>query len=145
MSKPTREQKKERLDLTFDLLSRGWYIYEIRRELKDKYGVSRRTCDRYLSHAREELAEDWGVSIYELRTAQATFYRRIMRDESVNTGIRMKAASRIDKLFGLEKHLPQESMDWREMLKSKGIDPEEASNELRSALRDALGKSNESD
>lgn len=76
----------------------------IKETMSAKYDLSTRTISTYISRARAENVAASGRSKEDWRIEQMVFYRTL-RDDTTKRGIdRIRAAERIDKIFGLEQH-----------------------------------------
>jgi len=95
------DQLEERIELTYRLLSDGMRKSDIKRALRDAYGVCARTAENYLARARElqllDLREERDVH----RGASLAFYRRILTDPTAKITDKILAQKRIDDLLGL--------------------------------------------
>jgi len=95
------DQLEERIELTYRLLSDGMRKSDIKRALRDAYGVCARTAENYLARARElqllDLREERDVH----RGASLAFYRRILTDPTAKISDKLHAQKRIDDLLGL--------------------------------------------
>ncbi len=95
------DQLEERIELTYRLLSDGMRKSDIKRALRDTYGVCARTAENYLARARElqllDLREERDVH----RGASLAFYRRILTDPTAKISDKLHAQKRIDDLLGL--------------------------------------------
>jgi hypothetical protein len=130
--KPTREEEKERIEFTASLLSSGNRKGEIKRQLKARYGVSARTCERYLSRARPLVRASLGVSLEEVRLQSYSFWSSIIRDSTAPLRFKMRARKRLDKLLGLTTYMRTPAREPREA--------EELADLLRRALKDEKGR-----
>jgi hypothetical protein len=103
-NKPTRKSHLERVRLVADMLARGYRKLDIKLLVKKKFGVTARTVENYLSHARRMLMEELGTTRHEQRAKSLDFYKSILKDTSnANTKERLQAQQRIDKILGLEE------------------------------------------
>lgn len=100
-AKPTQAELEERIEFTAKLLAARYFKGDIKRALVARYSVDARTCERYLSRARELLIEWSGKSKDEHRNDALAFYESIIRSDA-SPADRMTAQGRIDKLLGLE-------------------------------------------
>ena len=85
------------------MLDERAYDHQIFAAMKEKYDISRRTAQRYLSRARDERilrtqkpAEEHRVDAYE-------FYLSVTRDKNATAGEKVRAQNSIDKLLGLRR------------------------------------------
>jgi hypothetical protein len=100
--KPTRAEQEERATFTAFLLSRYAHKGEIKRLLQARFGVSARSCERYLARARELLLAGSGAPLEEHRLQSYNFYVSVIRDPQATLREKLIAQKRLDKLLGLE-------------------------------------------
>lgn len=91
-----------RVAVTVELLSQGVRKSQIKRILVNRYQVSARTCENYLSRAREELLTDLREERDEHRGTALATYRALLRNPNAKVKDKILAQQRIDKLLGLE-------------------------------------------
>lgn len=101
--KPSNAEIMGRLEHCHDLIASGKRDSEIRQILRKKYHVSRRTCDRYLSRAREEMVACIGRPKEELIAESYAVYRGVIVDSLSTPSVIVRAQSSIDRLLGLRK------------------------------------------
>jgi hypothetical protein len=77
--------------------------YAIFALLKKTYGVSSRTCERILSHARGRIRDGTGKEIDQHRSDAYAFYDSIIRQPNASIREKILAQERIDALLGLER------------------------------------------
>jgi hypothetical protein len=143
--KPTRVEEEARVAYTVHLLSRYAYKGEIKRLLKQRFGISARSCERYLARARELLRERTGADLDEHRALSLGFYESVIRDPATTTREQLLAQKRIDKLLGLEERgqaarmeTDRQQADKLAALRQAALrDPE--SRELMARLAERLG------
>jgi len=100
---PTAAQKRERIDGVILRMRQGQTIGQIRQWLKGQYGVTTRTCDRYLSRARTEISEAIGRTEGDLRAESMAFYEGVRADPTATVWQKLKAQEQLDSLMGLAK------------------------------------------
>lgn len=100
--KPTRMQLEDRVERTRQLLAEGNRKHVIKKVLKQAYGVSAATCERYLRRARDLILEETGKPASEHRADAFAFYETLKADKSLPAIVRLKAQERVDKLLALE-------------------------------------------
>jgi len=101
-SKATKEELDERVEYTYFLLCRRLYKGDIKKLLKRKYSIGARTCENYISRAREILLKDTGKTRDQNRTDSLLFYESILAGPDSHLRDRIYAQERLDKLLGLE-------------------------------------------
>ena len=99
--RPTRDELEERITFTSTLLARRLYKGEIKAILKKKYGVTARSCERYLARARQRLIRRTGRSAEVHRGESVGFYESIIRNPESTLREKMSAQERIDFILGL--------------------------------------------
>jgi hypothetical protein len=100
---PTKDELAERLDFTFELLSRGLHKSEIKKQIRAKYGdLSARTIESYLSRAREKVLLLIQSNKNTVRAESYAFYEAMQRDGNATVREKILARERIDKLLGLD-------------------------------------------
>jgi hypothetical protein len=101
--KQTRQARwEERVNYACRVLGRRGYKHELFALLRNRYGISTRTCERVLARAREVMAQRAGKNRVEHRVDALSFYESVVRDPESTTAEKLHAQSRIDKLLGLE-------------------------------------------
>lgn len=109
--KPTQIEMSERVQLTADMLTRGFRKFQIKRQLQKKFGVCARTAENYLSRARARLLQDSGVSRGEQIARVLDGYNSTLRKLSdpafkLNLDaerVKLQTYDRIAKLLGLNQ------------------------------------------
>jgi hypothetical protein len=92
---------EERIELTARLLASGMPKGQVKRRLKAEWGVSARTCETYISRAREALTKQSGQAREELHLQAAAFYKSVIETPGIELRGKMLAQWRLVKLFGL--------------------------------------------
>lgn len=100
---PTAAEKRERIDGVILRMRKGETVGQIRQWLKGEFGVTTRTCDRYLSRARKEISEAVGRTETDLRTEAMAFYEGVRADQAATVWQKLKAQEQLDSLMGLAK------------------------------------------
>lgn len=93
------------------LLGKGAYDGEVKTVVAARYGISRRTVERYLRRAREEMRAEIGRDKPDLQAESLEVYRSILMDEDAKPIEKIKARERMDKLLGLEAPVKVASTD----------------------------------
>jgi hypothetical protein len=88
------------------LLSRYWHKGEVKKALKERYGISARECETLLARARTLIRDRLGTPPEEHRCQSYSFYVSVLRDPAATLREKMLAQKRIDKLLGLELRGP---------------------------------------
>ena len=106
-STKSESEMRERLEQVALCLAKGWKKSEINRVLCEKWDISSRTMETYLSRARGILAEWWNFyqgsdSRIELLAQVATVHQDIMTSVESSDKDRIAAAIALSKLFGLD-------------------------------------------
>jgi hypothetical protein len=103
MNRPTLEQRAEKEDFMYHLLSVCLLKSQIKSAFRERYpGTSSRTLERYLAAARKRLLAADGKTVEERRAESRAFYEAILRNESAAPRDRLYARERIDRLYGLD-------------------------------------------
>ncbi len=102
---PRSERVQERVALTMSMLNLCWPKYKIKKALMTRYGVSARTCENYLTWAREEMMDEIGIPVAEHRANIYGYYASIVADMSIPNSDpgKMEAVKSIRKLLGLDE------------------------------------------
>ena len=98
------DELEERVRLTRDLLSKGLYKGQIKKVLKEKYGVDHTTVETYLLRAREILLAELNQARDVHKSDALAFYKSILTDPKATVGNKINAQKRIDFILGL--HAP---------------------------------------
>lgn len=128
--KPTRAEYADRVSLCRKLIISGLLKCDVKRLLKEKYGTSYRTAERYLARARSQLVEETGLTLEENRAESKSRYLKLLQSKSEY--IQLKAQERIDRLLGLEAPAKHAATD------TEGHDLRPAMGKLTDAQVDAL-------
>lgn len=91
----------ERIELTEELLTRGFLESEIKRQLMGTYSISARTVENYLCRARERMLSNLALGKDEHRASALAFYRSIIRSETSTISERLRAQQQICWMLGL--------------------------------------------
>ena len=94
-----KEEIERRVNLTVMLLERGMKKHEIKKELKAFFGISARSCERYLARARLKLEEQMGYDRNELLNCQLTRLYEIQNSDNSTQREKILAAQEIRKLL----------------------------------------------
>jgi hypothetical protein len=101
--KPTREEIAERIEFTAHMLSRQAYKSNIKRLLKSRYGVDARTCERYLSRARQLMLKrrEEGYDPERDRQDAIDFWESFVKAGTVSVSQQFHAKERAEWLRGV--------------------------------------------
>jgi hypothetical protein len=123
--KPTEKEQEARVRAAIAMLRKGKYKHEIKHYFSEKWRLSPRTVERYLTRARDQIVTEENTDRDEQRALSASFYRKMAQDRAVPAGSRLFARKRIDELYGLDapKKLMQ-SVDVRESVVDIFTSPE---------------------
>jgi hypothetical protein len=105
--KPIKTEMDARLAATTKLLLQGKSDGEVKRIIAEQFQISPRTVERYLRHARGEMVESTGKDLDVLRKEAIAVYQAIIDDPEAENRDRIRARERVDRLLGLEIHLPR--------------------------------------
>lgn len=109
---------------------------EIKKQMKEKYGVDARTVENYLSRAREQIVQEVAETREYLRSQSVAVYRRILRSPDSTAKDKIMAQRQIDHILGL--HAPwkvaQTDTD------GKDISPDEARARVSDLARGVLNR-----
>jgi hypothetical protein len=100
--KTTNAELEERVTFVARLLSNGLFKSQIKKLIREKYGVCTRTAEEYIGKARKELRKRFGKDKKGHQTDSYSMYRSVVADPNNLVSDRLKAQERIDKLLGLE-------------------------------------------
>ena len=93
----------ERIERTRQLLSTQSPKYQIKKALREEFGISVRTCESYITQAREILLAETSKSRQEHTADAYAYYRSVLESETTSTAEKLDATKGIVKLFGLEE------------------------------------------
>ncbi len=96
-----RKRTAERVCRVADLLGRGAYKHEIKRWLRDRFGVGPRTAELLISKARDLIIERTGETKEWHRALAFSFYVSVIRDPDAPITLKIKAQCSINRLLGL--------------------------------------------
>lgn len=105
--RPTELEIEQRVDDCRKMMGLGYRDGQIKKAVAKKYDMSPRSVERYLRRARDQMREELGKSREDLRAESAEVYREVVRNAD-SFDARIKAQTRIDKLYGLESPLRHE-------------------------------------
>lgn len=92
----------DRIKLAMRMLGALYHKHQVYKVLMDTYGISARTCQKYVSAAREELRAMAGRDLAEAKGESLEFYKAIIQDPEAEPEMRLRARMRMDKILGLE-------------------------------------------
>lgn len=104
MSKLQKEYSyaDELIDSVMDYIAQKWTPAMIRRQLREYFpDITLKTCNYLIHNAKRRIRERYGIDPEEYKGEQIAFYEYIMR-KNYKIADKLKAAERLDKLFGLE-------------------------------------------
>ena len=102
VKRATHGEQRDRQDFAYGLLSKRLTGWQARKAMAQRYNISTRHGERYLSHARAKLLAESGKTEAEHKADAFAFYVAVLKNPSEMTAIKLKAQERVDKLFGLE-------------------------------------------
>ena len=137
---PTEKEQEDRIQFACKVWLEGRYKTAMLHKIADEFGISTRTAQKYLSLARDRLAEQTATSWQEKREEAYNRYLAIATDESMPPNARIKAQTRIDQIFGLDAPVKIARTD----SEGKDISVDEARDSLASLL-DSLAHRSGSD
>lgn len=76
--------------------------FEIHRLANEKWNVSWRTTDRYLTHARRFMLQRIGKTKNDVFGEAVMFYEEVIRSNKATLSEKLKARLRIDELFAID-------------------------------------------
>lgn len=93
------EEIEVRVSVTIALMQKGWRKSKIKRRLIEMFGVSARTCESYLSRAREEMRNETGRSRSEHIEDMYAVLTGIISDPDTTNLERIRAVREIRSLL----------------------------------------------
>lgn len=99
---PTKKEIEERVEFARNIYLKQRFKGQMIAEIKQEFGVSARTAEKYLSRAKEQVRELSDATWMEKRENAYQFYLSIAMDESQPAHSRIKAQTRIDQIYGLD-------------------------------------------
>lgn len=114
----------ELVETVMEWIGMRWTVSMIKRELRSYFGndLSFQTCNYLIKSAKAEIRKRFNIDPQEYKGIQITFYESIIRRSKEKTINQLKAAERLDSLFGLEQ--------------VTGDDPEVQARKIREALKE---------
>ena len=109
--KPSNDDLEKRVEFTLYLISRRIYKHQIIDQLKRKYDVTPRTCETYISRAREKIQENSGRTREEHRVDSIAFYESIVAAPDTTMHQKMAAQEKLDWIFGTGHQFKQDDDD----------------------------------
>lgn len=106
--KPTQVEIAERVELCQDMIFAGARKRAIVSAVKERWGVSTRTVESYISRAQRQMVDESGRSKEMWRAEQLGKYLAIAHSDASRPIDKIKALERIDKILGLEIHAPRQ-------------------------------------
>ena len=102
-SKETREELRERrLSLAVDLLSSLHSKGEVVAQLKQEFQISARACERIITPAKARILANTEKELSEHINEAYGFYRRMIKDSTIDVRERIRAREALDKLLGIQ-------------------------------------------
>lgn len=99
--KPTAEEMEIRVAFCFNLLAQGVKVWQVRERCCKKFELSPRTVERYLTRARNLIAQQIKVPLVELRNESLALYRAVAMDAKAPIKDRLRARALLDDLMGI--------------------------------------------
>jgi len=91
------------VDAVMEWISLKWTPSMIRRELREAFpDITFKTCNWFIGAAKRKIVKLHGIDPNEYKGSQIALYETIIRNPKTKTPDIIKAAERLDKLFGLE-------------------------------------------
>jgi len=134
----TEDEKQERIDVARMLIGMGKYRGEVKSMIARQYGITTRSAERYWTQAVSQIRSEVEQTDEDLISKSLAFYEQIIRSKDASDIAKIKARERMDKILGIDVMRISIGKTYKEKLKELGIDPDEASQELRDALSEAL-------
>lgn len=101
-SQPEYKYADELIDAVMEYIAQKWTPSMIRRQLREYFpDIILKTCNFLISKARARIRERYGISPEDYKGEQIAFYESVIRNKA-KLADKLKAAERLDKLFGLE-------------------------------------------
>lgn len=97
-------------DIVATMLAKRWWNSQITQSIKPiliKHGLPHETPDikTIITNAKGRMREAAGKSREDVKAEAIAFYEEMIRDESTDPVVKIKAQERLDKIFGTEsKH-----------------------------------------
>ncbi|QDT45318.1 hypothetical protein Pan241w_54380 [Gimesia alba] len=98
----SKEDREHVVRLVKKMLGMGKYSSDIKRAVAEEFQLSRRSVERYLKRAREEMVYRMQVEPDVHRAESYYFYRSVINNPNVHPREQLRARERMDKLLGLE-------------------------------------------
>ena len=105
--KASQVEADERISYCVDCVNAGMQPGEIRRLCSEKWGIGTRSISLYLSRAHGRILASHDKPVEAHRADAIAVYRSVIDNPEAEDRDRIKAQERIDKLLGLEIHLPK--------------------------------------
>lgn len=105
-SQPEYKFADELIDAVMEWIGMKWTPSMIRRELREIFpDITFKTCMWLMNKAKKLIRELHGIDPSEYKGSQIAFYETLIRGKKIKIADKLKAAERLDKLFGLESIL----------------------------------------
>lgn len=98
----SEEELEKRVELVLKMLISGYRKSLIKTVLKQRYGVTARTVENYLSRAKQILLLELKEERDDQCARSLAFYRSVLSDATAKTKDKINAQRRIDLLLGLQ-------------------------------------------
>jgi len=105
------DELESRVEVTETLLARGMRKSDIKRYLRTEYGVTARTCENYLSRAKDRIMLKLREDRESHRSMSLALYRSVLSDANASLADRLRAQRDIDRLLGLNAPLKVAATD----------------------------------
>jgi hypothetical protein len=96
------DQRDLLLRLVKKMLAMGRHASEIKQAIAQEFYLSRRSVERYMKRARQEMIEHMDMPVKQHRSEALYFYHNMMNNPKSGPRERLRARERIDKLMGLD-------------------------------------------
>ncbi|QDT42222.1 hypothetical protein Pan241w_23030 [Gimesia alba] len=91
------------------MISHGHFTCDIKTAIAEKFTISRRSVERYITRARREMQQEVENYLERHRAESFFFYRSIADSPHSADRDRLRARERIDKLLSLDTQAPSEN------------------------------------
>lgn len=98
----SKEDREHVVRLVKKMLGMGKYSSDIKQAVAQEFQLSRRSVERYLKRARQEMVYRMQVEPDVHRAESYYFYRSVINNPNAHPREQLRARERMDKLLGLE-------------------------------------------
>jgi hypothetical protein len=101
MAAEVDKERERRVMAVVRLLCMGYRVGQIKVIASEEWGIQPRSVEPYIAEARAEMRDALEEDTSQMVARHLEYYRRLMRDETVDARTRLQAARQVEDLMGM--------------------------------------------